>query len=235
MPTTISTLPSVSPFLTCVSSLAGIRREACATLTGKPRKRSAKFLLCCRASSVVGTTTATCLPSSATANAARSATSVLPKPTSPQISRSIGRPLSRSFSVDVIAPELVLGFLIGEARAELVIDMRLHRHFRRFVQMPLGRDLDQFAGDLADAVLELGLARLPAAAAQPVQFDIGVVGAVARQQFDVFDRQEQLCFGGIMQFETVMRRAADLDASAGRRSGRCRARREPRDRRWQGS
>ncbi len=107
--------------------------------------------------------------------------------------------------------ELVLGFLIGEARAELVIDMRLHRHFRRFMQMPLGRDLDQFAGDLADAVLELGLARLPAAAAQPIQFDIGVVGAVARQQFDVFDRQEQLCFGGIMQFEAVMRRAADLD------------------------
>ena len=108
-------------------------------------------------------------------------------------------------------PQLVLGFLIGEARAELVIDMRLHRHFRRFVQMPLGRDLDQFAGDLADAVLELGLARLPAAAAQPIQFDIGVVGAVARQQFDVLDRQEQLSFGGIMQFETVMRRAADLD------------------------
>src|SRR5437016_2329962 len=99
VPTTMSTLPSVNPFLTCVSSLAGIRREACATLTGKPLKRSAKFLLCC----------------------------------------------------------------------------------------------------------------LPAAAAQPVQFDIGVIGAVARQQFDVLDRQEQLCFGSIMQFETVMRRAADLD------------------------
>ena len=107
--------------------------------------------------------------------------------------------------------ELVLGLLIGEARAELVIDMRLHRHFRRFVQMPLGRDLDQFAGDLADAVLQLRLARLPAAAAEPVQFDIGVVGAVARQQFDVLDRQEQLCFGGIMQFEAVMRRAGDFD------------------------
>src|SRR5205823_8657940 len=60
-------------------------------------------------------------------------------------------------------------------------------------------------------VLEFGLARLPAAAAQPVEFYIGVIGAVARQQFDVLDRQEQLCFGSIMQFETVMRRAADLD------------------------
>ena len=89
--------------------------------------------------------------------------------------------------------------------------MRLHRHLRRLVQMPLGRDLDQLARDLADTILELGLARLPAAAAQPIQFDIGAVGAVARQQFDVFDRQEQLCFGGVVQFETVMRRATDFD------------------------
>ena len=107
--------------------------------------------------------------------------------------------------------KLVLGFLIGEARAELVIDMRLHRHFRRLVQMPLGGDLDQFAGDLADAVLELGLARLPAAAAQPVEFDMGVIGAVARQQFDILDRQKQLGLGGIMQFETIMRRAGDVE------------------------
>ena len=106
--------------------------------------------------------------------------------------------------------ELVLGLLIGKARAELVIDMRLHRHFRRFMQMPLGRDLDQFARDLADAVLQLCLARLPAAAAEPIEFDIGVVGAVARQQFDVLDRQEQFCFGGVMQFEAVMRRAGDF-------------------------
>ncbi len=86
------------------SCLVGTRREACATFTGKPLKRSVKVLWCWRASSVVGTTTATCLPSSATAKAARSATSVLPKPTSPQISRSIGRPSSRSFSVDSMAP-----------------------------------------------------------------------------------------------------------------------------------
>ena len=104
--------------------------------------------------------------------------------------------------------ELILGLLVGEARAEFVVDMRLHRHFRRFMQMPLGGDLDQFAGDLADAVLQLGLARLPAAAAEPVEFDIGVIGAVARQQFDVLDRQEQFCFGGVMQLEAVMRRAA---------------------------
>ena len=63
-----------------------------ATCTGRPAKRSEKVLKCWRASSVVGTTTATCKPSIAATKAARSATSVLPKPTSPQISRSIGLP-----------------------------------------------------------------------------------------------------------------------------------------------
>ena len=42
------------------------------------------------ASSVVGTRTATCLPSCTALNAARIATSVLPKPTSPHTRRSIG-------------------------------------------------------------------------------------------------------------------------------------------------
>ncbi len=106
--------------------------------------------------------------------------------------------------------ELVLGLLIGETGAELVIDMRLHREFRRFVQHALGRDLDQLACDLADAILQLRFARLPAAAAEPVQLDLGLVGAVARQQFDVLDRQEKLGLVGIMQLEAVMRRAADF-------------------------
>ena len=78
------------------------------------------------------------------------------------------------------------------------------------MQMPLGGDLDQLARDLADAVLELGLARLPAAAAQAVELDIGVIGAVARQQLDILDRQEQFCLGGITQLKAIMRRARDI-------------------------
>jgi hypothetical protein len=57
--------------------------------------------------------------------------------------------------------------------------MWLYGKLRRFMQVPLGGDLDQFAGDFADTVLEFRLARLPAAAAQPVQLDISVVLAVA--------------------------------------------------------
>ena len=110
------------PALTCFSSAAGTKREACAILTGKPRKRSEKVLKCWRASSVVGTTTATCLPAIAVTKAARSATSVLPKPTSPQTSRSIGRPAPRSSMHVVDRALLVLGLLVGEAGGELVVE-----------------------------------------------------------------------------------------------------------------
>ena len=72
------------------------RREACAMRTGRPAKRSVKVAKCWRASSVVGTTTATWKPVSAATKAARSATSVLPKPTSPHTSRSMGLPEARS-------------------------------------------------------------------------------------------------------------------------------------------
>ncbi len=103
VPTTMSIWPSAMPFLTRLSSADDTSRDACPTCTGKPLKRSVKVLVCWRASSVVGTTTATCLPPITVAKAARSATSVLPKPTSPQISRSIGRPVARSSSVASIA------------------------------------------------------------------------------------------------------------------------------------
>ena len=71
--------------------------------SGRPKKRSRMTWKCWRTSSVVGARIATCLPAIATTNAARSATSVLPKPTSPQISRSIGWPEARSSSTASIA------------------------------------------------------------------------------------------------------------------------------------
>ena len=49
--------------------------------------------------------------------------------------------------------QLVVGLLVGEAGAEFVIGARPDVELRRLAQLPLGRDLDQFAGDLADAAL----------------------------------------------------------------------------------
>ncbi len=103
VPTTMLTLPSAMPRLASAASLAVTMRLSWPTFTGSPSNRLVKVRKCCRASSVVGTTTATCAPLIAATKAARRATSVLPKPTSPQISRSIGRPAARSSSTSAMA------------------------------------------------------------------------------------------------------------------------------------
>ena len=71
-------------------------RQTISMRTGKAAIRSVKLSRCCWASTVVGTRIATCSPSSTALNAHRMATSVLPKPTSPQSKRSIGRAFSIS-------------------------------------------------------------------------------------------------------------------------------------------
>ena len=112
---------------------------------------------------------------------------------------------------------LVLGLVIGEARGEFVVEAAVDGEPRRLAQLPLGGDLDQLAGDLADAVLDPRLARLPGDAAEPVELDAGLLRAVARQHLDVLDRQEQLVVAGIVDSQAVVRRAGDLDRLAGRR------------------
>src|SRR6185437_8160817 len=72
-------------------------------------------------------------------------------------------------------------------------------------------DLDQFAGDLADAAFHARLARLPIAAADAVELDGRLLRAVTRQQVDVFDRQIELGAFGVVDFETVVRRAGRFD------------------------
>ena len=83
--------------------LAVLKRDKQATLMGQSAKRSVKFCRCCCANKVVGTRMATCLPVLATTKAARMATSVLPKPTSPQTTRSIGCWLLKSSNTSLIA------------------------------------------------------------------------------------------------------------------------------------
>ena len=163
-------LPVGEPFL----RRASVRRSGPGARPARPSPASrgsarVKVLKCWRASSVVGTTTATCLPLIAATKAARSATSVLPKPTSPQTSRSIGLPEPRSSSTRVDRGQLVLGLVVGEAGAELVVEAVRDGEPRRLAQQPRGGDLDQLARHLADAVLQPRLAGLPADAAEPVE------------------------------------------------------------------
>ena len=78
VPMMTSTDPSVSDLRTSLLSFAVLNRDIPATLIGKPEYLSAKVLECCCTSKVVGTRTATCLPSCTALNAARIAISVLP-------------------------------------------------------------------------------------------------------------------------------------------------------------
>ena len=103
VPIRTSILPSENSRSAFLTSPASRMRETASTRTGKSRKRSRNVCRCCCTSSVVGASTSTWRPEIATRNAARIATSVLPKPTSPQISRSIGCSPVRSSKTSSIA------------------------------------------------------------------------------------------------------------------------------------
>ena len=174
VPMTISTVPAVRPALTFASSAAPTRREACATSTGKPRKRSANVLKCWRASSVVGTTTATCLPDMR-GDESRAQRHLGLAEADVAADQPVHRP-ARGKVVEhrVDGGTLVVGLVIGEIGAELVIKAVCDREPRRLAQMAFCRDLDEFARHLADAALQPRLARLPGDAAEPVEIDRGL-------------------------------------------------------------
>ena len=86
----MSTLPALNSASTALTSAGLRRRETHSSMNGRSARRSRKVPKCCWARIVVGASIITCLPSEAALTAARSATSVLPKPTSPQTRRSIG-------------------------------------------------------------------------------------------------------------------------------------------------
>ena len=89
-------MPAWNPASAVFTSAGGRNRETISTAIGRSRNRSLKVAVCCWASTVVGTSTSTWRPPVTAFSAARTATSVLPKPTSPHTSRSIGRSLSMS-------------------------------------------------------------------------------------------------------------------------------------------
>ena len=229
MPTTMSIAPSATPFFTSRVSAAPTMRDSWPTPTGRPAKRSRKFFVCWRASRVVGATTAVCLPLIAAAKAARSATSVLPKPTSPQTSRSIGPAGGEIVERRLDRALLVRRLLVGKAGAEFVVEAFRDGEARRGVRHPLGGDADELAGHLAHALLQPRLARLPACSAEPVE--LAGLRAVARQELEIFDRQGTA--GRRRRSEARGSRAARPRprSSEGRRSARRRGRYGRRDRR----
>ena len=103
VPMTMSTAPDLSPSSVERTSAALLKRLSISIRTGYSLMRSLNVRKCCSASTVVGTSTATWRPPVTHLKAARMATSVLPKPTSPQIRRSMGRVASMSAFVWAMA------------------------------------------------------------------------------------------------------------------------------------
>ena len=108
------------------STLRQLRRRSPAArparpCTGKPRKRSVKVLVCWRASSVVGTTTATCLPFIAVDEGRAQRHLGLA-----EADVAADQPVHRPAGGEIVEHRvdrglLVLGLLVGEAGAELVV------------------------------------------------------------------------------------------------------------------
>ena len=103
VPIMISASPLAMASRAALISLVVLKRESSTIRTGQSAKRSFHVATCCSASRVVGARIATCLPPITAMKLARNATSVLPKPTSPQTKRSIGVPLVISPITAVIA------------------------------------------------------------------------------------------------------------------------------------
>ena len=108
---------------------------------------------------------------------------------------------------------LIVGLLVGESGAELVVEAGADGEQRRLAQLPLGGDFYQLARHLADAVLHARLARLPGRPAEPVKLDVGLFGTVARQELDVLDGKKKLVAAVIVDFQTIVRRARRLDGA----------------------
>src|SRR5918994_970304 len=90
VPTSTSTSPARKSAKILRRSAGRVKRERLSTLTAWEPSLSLKVRSCCCTRMVVGASIMVCLPARAALNAARTDTSVLPKPTSPQIRRSIG-------------------------------------------------------------------------------------------------------------------------------------------------
>ena len=102
--------------------------------------------------------------------------------------------------------ELILRLVVGKARAELLVGaMRRHELGRRFKRALRGQS-DQPLRDLADALAHPCFTILPSRAAESVEVSLAIrLLAVARQEIEVFDRNEQFVAARVMQFEAIVR------------------------------
>ncbi len=100
---------------------------------------------------VVGTSTATCLPSRQALNAARMATSVLPKPTSPHTSRSMGAGRFHIFFHIGRGPALVGSIFINKRSFQFRLEIIIRRKSKSLLGLAGRIEFDQVKSNFLNA------------------------------------------------------------------------------------
>ena len=159
--------------------------------------------------------------------AARRATSVLPKPTSPQTSRSIGLGLTMSWITAWIAARWSGGLLEAEAGGEGLVVVRRVAVGVALARGAAGIQVEQFGGGVAHLLGGLALGLVPLARAQPVQRRLfGADAGVAADQVQLRHRHVQRGLVGVLEVQELRRPAVlaigQVDVDQARRSARCR-------------
>ena len=95
-------MPFSNPSIILLKSFVEVNLFKSSIFTGKCLNLLIAFSYCCLDKIVVGQRYATCLLFITVLNIALIATSVLPKPTSPQSNLSIGLELDKSFNISLI-------------------------------------------------------------------------------------------------------------------------------------
>ncbi len=166
---TMSTVPAAMPSMAALVCLPLLKRDSSASLIGQLAKRSLKVWKCCSASSVVGVSTATWRPPAAAMKAARKATSVLPKPTSPHTSRSIGRDGNQVLHDRMDGGDLVGRLLEAEAFDEGLVVGGVEAEWMAFASSAPGIEVEQFGRGVARLLGRLAARLFPLPGAERVQ------------------------------------------------------------------
>ena len=211
VPITMSTVPALRPSTTARCSGPVRKRDRFSTRTGQSAKRSAKVWACCCASRVVGTSTATCRPPATAANAARSATSVLPKPTSPQTTRSIGLPERMSASTASIASCWSIVSSNGNAASKARYAFSSNAMRPAFAGGAARVEVEQFRGDVAHALGRAAARARPLLGAELVPGRrFGRAAGVAGDAVERVHRHVKQVAAGVLQHQELRRMAGDL-------------------------